>query len=174
MHCAGALPARSKGSAGVMVAVALRHGLATPHGGVGDRGIELCRGRVLAFYHSGSVPGGALILSAYTHTRAGLTQELANSQHDWPVAYLPGSAVHHRWQPTQLERGGWARAIGGFVVAPQLATVTPSHRASISSLPPEILQARVKQPRKSPDTSRLTGPSELLCPRGSFNPTSGS
>ena len=67
--------ARSKGSAGVMVAAALRHGLATPHGGVGDRGIDLCRGRVLAFHHSGIVPGRALILSVYMHTGAGLTQQ---------------------------------------------------------------------------------------------------
>ena len=50
--------ARSKGSAEVMVAVALRHGLATPHCGAGDRGIELCKGRVLAHFHSGSAPGG--------------------------------------------------------------------------------------------------------------------
>ena len=54
---------------------ALRHGLATPHGGVGDRGIELCKGRVLAFYHSGTAPGGALILSVYMHTGAGPIQE---------------------------------------------------------------------------------------------------
>ena len=58
-----------------MVAAALRHGLATPHGGAGDRGIELCEGRVLAFYHSGIVPGGALVLSVYMHTGAWLTQE---------------------------------------------------------------------------------------------------
>ena len=31
-------------------------------------------------------------------------------------------------EPKQLEDSGWVRAVGGFVVAPQLATVTPSHR----------------------------------------------
>ena len=65
---------RSKGSAGVTVAAALRHGLASPHGGVGDRSIGLCKRRVLAFHQSGVVPGGALILSVYMHTGAGLTQ----------------------------------------------------------------------------------------------------
>ena len=34
---------------GVMVAAALRHCLATPHSGAGDRGTELCKVRVLAF-----------------------------------------------------------------------------------------------------------------------------
>ena len=58
-----------------MVAAALRHGQATPHGGAGDRGIELCKGRVLAFYHNDMMPNGALILSVYMHTGAGLTQE---------------------------------------------------------------------------------------------------
>ena len=41
--------ARSLGSAEVMVAAALRHGLATPHGGGGDRGIELCKGACVDF-----------------------------------------------------------------------------------------------------------------------------
>ena len=31
-------------------------------------------------------------------------------------------------EPKQLEDSGWVRAAGGFVVAPRLATVTPSHR----------------------------------------------
>ena len=37
----------AKEAQGVMVAAALWHGLETPHGGAGDRGIELCKGRVL-------------------------------------------------------------------------------------------------------------------------------
>ena len=125
------LTARSKGSAGVLVAAALRHGLAAPHGGAGDRVIELCKERVLAFCHSGIVPGGALILSVYMHTGAGLTEE-KSSQHDWLVANFPGTTVYHRWRlpggPKQLEDSGWVRDVGGFAVAPQLATVTPSHR----------------------------------------------
>ena len=75
--------ARSKGSAGIVAAAALRHGLATPHGGVGDRGTELCKGRVLALCHSGIAPGGALVLSVYMHTGAGLE----NPEYDWPVAH---------------------------------------------------------------------------------------
>ena len=55
-----------------MVAAALRRGLST---GAGDRGIELSKGRVLALYHSGIFPGGALVLSAYLHTGVALTQE---------------------------------------------------------------------------------------------------
>ena len=35
-------------------------------------------------------------------------------------------------EPKQLEDSGWVRAVGGFVVAPQLATVTPSHRVNDS------------------------------------------
>ena len=31
-------------------------------------------------------------------------------------------------EPKQLEDSGWVRAVGGFVVVPQLATVTPPHR----------------------------------------------
>ena len=57
---------RSKGSAGSWFA-ALRHGLALPHG-AGHRSIELCTGRVLAFHHSGSVPGGSTdSLSVHAH-----------------------------------------------------------------------------------------------------------
>ena len=52
----------------VTVAAASRHGLATPHGGAGDIGIELWKGRVLVLYHNGPVPGGALILSVFTCT----------------------------------------------------------------------------------------------------------
>ena len=91
--------ARSKGSAGVMVAAALRHGLATPDGGAGDRGIELCKGRVLACHHSGIVPGGALILSVYMHTRASLTQE------NWKILSTIGQwitsqalLIYHWWR----------------------------------------------------------------------------
>ena len=67
--------ARSQGSAGVLVAAAVLRGLATPHGGAGDRGIELCKRRVLALHYNDIEPGGALILSVYMHTGAGLTQE---------------------------------------------------------------------------------------------------
>ena len=123
--------ARSKGSAGVMVAAALRLGLATPHGGAGDRGIELCNWRVVAFHHSGIVPYGALILSVYMHRGAGLTQEnwqLLSTIGQWTTSqalpFITGGDF--QVEPKQLEDGGWVRAVGGFVVAPQLATVTPS------------------------------------------------
>ena len=112
-----------------MVAAALRHGLATPHGCVGDRGIELCKRRVLALYHSGIVPGGALILSVYMYIGAGLTRE------NWQILSTTGQWItsqallfiiggDFQVEPKQLEHSCWVRA----VVAPQLATVTPSHR----------------------------------------------
>ena len=81
--------AHSKGSAGVMVAAALRQELATPHGGAGDRGIELCKGRELALYHSGIVTGGALILSV-TCTQGGSPPRLCRSS----------SVATSRWRPS--------------------------------------------------------------------------
>ena len=148
VHCAGALQvaaaasgsstkqtARSKGSAGVVVAAALLHGLATPDGGAGDRGIELCKGRVLAFHHSGIVPGGALVLSVYMHKGAGLTQD------NWQIIstiglWLTSQALpfviggDFQVEPKQLEGSGWVRAVGGFVVAALLGTVTPTYRVT--------------------------------------------
>ena len=53
-------------------------------------------------------------------------------------------------EPKQMGDSGWVRAVGGFVVAPQL----PRPRR------------RVKLPRISPSTSHLTGPSESFFPRG--------
>ena len=146
VHCAGALPVSSawreglhqadgaqQGQRGVVVAAALWHGILTPHGGVGDRGIEFCTRRVLTLYHSGIVPGGALVLSVYMHTGAGLTQE------NWQILSMIGQWLtsqalqliiggDFQVEPMQLEGSGWVRAVGGFVVAPQLATVTQSHR----------------------------------------------
>ena len=58
-----------------MVAAAVLRGLATPHGSAGDGGIKLWKRRVLALYCNDIEPGGALILSVYMHTGAGLTQE---------------------------------------------------------------------------------------------------
>ena len=123
---------RSKGSAGVTVAAVLLHVLVTPHGGAGDRSIELCKGRVLAFYHSGTVPGGVLVLSVYMHTGEGLTQEnwqILSTIGQWLISqalpFIIGGDC--QLEPKQLEDSGWVRAVGGFVVAPQLATVTPSH-----------------------------------------------
>ena len=65
------------------------------------------QGRVLALCHS--APGGALILSVYMHTGAGLTQEnwqiLSTIGH---LAHFPQTpAVHRRdWSPMQLEDSG--------------------------------------------------------------------
>ena len=114
VHCASALPVAAawrvglhqadgapQGKRGVMVAAALRHGLAT-HCGVGDSGIELCRLCVLAFYRSGIVPGGALILSVYMHIGAGLTQD------NWQI--LPG------FGPGALACPGSRRSAGGVDV----------------------------------------------------------
>ena len=105
----------AKEARGVMVAAALRHGLATPHGGAGDRGIDLCRGRVLAFHHSGIVPGGALILSVCMHTGAGLTQEnwqIFSTIGQWTTSQALPFIIGGDFQvePKQLEDSGWARA----------------------------------------------------------------
>ena len=43
------------------------------------------------------------------------------------MANSPGLGGDFQVEPKQLEDSGWVRAVGGFVVAPQLATVTPSH-----------------------------------------------
>ena len=143
MHCAGAL----------LVAVAWRvslhqadgaqqgkrggHGcsgraawLATTDGGAGDRGIELCKGRVLAFCHSGIVSGVALILSVYMHSGAGPTQEnwqLLSTIGQWLTSQALPFIIGGDFQvePKQLEDSGWVRTVGGFVVTPQ-----PSHRVT--------------------------------------------
>ena len=98
-----------------------------------SRGIELCKGRVLALFHSGIAPGGTLIISVYLHTGAGLTQEnwqILSTIGQWLTSQALPFVIGGDFQvePAQLEDSGWVRAIGGFVVAPQLATVTPSHR----------------------------------------------
>ena len=117
--------ARSKGTAGVMVTAALRHGL-------GDAARRCWRqGHRAAFHHSGIVPGGAGSFGLHAHWSRARPGTLANPQHDRPVDHLPRhcrspSVATSRW-PEQLEDSGWVRAAGGFVVAPQLATVTPPH-----------------------------------------------
>ena len=70
---------------------------------------------------------------SYMHTGAGLTQE------NWQILSVIGQWLtsqalpfiiggDFQVEPGQLEDSGWVRAVGGFVVAPRLATVTPSHR----------------------------------------------
>ena len=100
---------------------------ATPHGGAGDRGTELCKRSVLAFYHSGIVSGGTLILSVYMHTGAGLTQEncqilgmIGQRFTSQALPFIIGGDL--QVEPKQLEDSGWVRAVIGFVVALQLAT----------------------------------------------------
>ena len=95
---------------------------------------------VLAFYHSGIVPSGPLILSVHMHTGSGLTQEnwqILSTKSEWITSQAPPFIIDGDFQvePKQLEDSGWARAVGGFVEAPQLATVTPSHR---------VIETRVK------------------------------
>ena len=107
-----------------MVPAALRDMAWRRHTGVrADRGIKLCKERVLELYHSGIVPGGALLLSVYMHRFRSHSGELTNAQHSWPVIGGDFQA-----DLKQLDERGWLRAVGGFVGAPQLATVTPSHR----------------------------------------------
>ena len=113
-----------------MVAAAAAAWLATPDGGAGDRGIELCKGRVLAFYHSGIVSGVALILSVYMHSGAGPTQEnwqLLSTIGQWLTSQALPFIIGGDFQvePKQLEDSGWVRTVGGFVVTPQ-----PSHRVT--------------------------------------------
>ena len=94
---------------------------------------KLCKGRVLALHHSGIAPGGALILSVYMHTGTDLTQEnwqILSTIDPWLTSQGLLFVISGDFQvePKQLEDSGWVRAVGGSVVAPQLATVTPSHR----------------------------------------------
>ena len=119
-------------------AIARRHRLAT--------GAQLCKGRVLAFYHSGMVPGGALLLSVYLHTGAGLIQEnwqILSTIGQWLLSQALPFIIGADFQvePKQLD-SGWVRAVGGFVVSPQLATVTPSHRVIDFFVVSETSQAR--------------------------------
>ena len=58
-----------------MLVGALRDGLTTSSDDVDERDIELCRGRVLAFYHRDIVSDGTLILSVCILTGADLIQE---------------------------------------------------------------------------------------------------
>ena len=96
--------ARTVGSAGVMVAAALRHG----------RPVE-----VLAIGASSC----ARIVCSFS-TTAALFQ--AGPFFTQAPPFISGD--NFQVQPKQLEGSGWGRAVGGFVVAPKLATITPSHR----------------------------------------------
>ena len=148
---------------GVTVAAALRHGQATPHGGAGDRGIELCKWHV--FYHRRT---DSLKKHAHRQVSPGKTSKFpARSASGSPPTHCRSSSVAtSRWSPSS-----WRVADG---CAPSVALwwrrSSPRSRrrilSSMSSLSPETLQARVKQPRRAPNTSRLTGPSESSCPRG--------
>ena len=74
--------ARSKGSAGIMFAAALRQGLATPHGGAGDRGIELCKGaRVLPRWHC--TRRGTDSFCVHAHGSRSHPAQLATLQHEY-------------------------------------------------------------------------------------------
>ena len=79
------------------------------------------------------VPGGALILVVQMHTGAGFTQnkwQVLSTIGQWLTSQVPLFIIGGDIQvePEQLEDSGWSRAVGAFVVAPQLATVTPLHR----------------------------------------------
>ena len=126
---------------------------------------------MLAFYHSGIVPGVALILSVYMHSGAGLTKEnwqLLSTIGQWlnsqALPFIIGGDF--QVEPKQLEDSGWLRTVGGFVVAPHSQRSRRRIGSSISSLSPETSQALVKLPRISLSTLHLTGPSESLFPRG--------
>ena len=134
-------------------------------------GIELCKWRVFVLFHSGTTRGGALILSVYMHTQARLTQENWQilSTIGWWLAFQALPFIiggHFQVEPWQLEGSGWVRAVCGFVVAPQLATVTPSHRVIDFFVVSRDLASACEEPRKSLSTLHLTGPSEMLFPRG--------
>ena len=101
-----------------------QHRLSTPFGGASS----FCKERVLVLNRSGIVPGGALILSVSMHTGAGLTQE------NWQILRMVRQCLTSQALPFvvgggfQVEPKQLEDSVGGFVVAPQLATVTPSHR----------------------------------------------
>ena len=96
--------ARSKSSAGVMVAAALRHGLSTPHGGAGDRGIELCKWRVLASICT-------LGQRSLRKTGKSSARSASGSPH---MLYCSSLAAISRWSP-----GSW-RTVDGC--APSVAS----------------------------------------------------
>ena len=107
-----------KGSAGVVVAASLQHGLATPYGGGGQG-------------HRAGQEARALF-PLYVHTGAGLTQENWQSLStidQWLTSQALPLVIGGDFQvePKQLEDSGWVRTVCGFVEA-KLATVTPSHR----------------------------------------------
>ena len=91
---------------------------------------------------------GADSLSLHRHWSRSHPGKLANPQHGWPVAHLPGSAVHHRWRlPGGAQAASW-RAAGGC--APSVASrwrrssqrSRRRYGSSISSLFPETAGAR--------------------------------
>ena len=101
-----------------------QHGLSTPFGGASS----FCKERVPVLNRSGIVQGGALLLSVSMRTGARLTQE------NWQVLSMAGQCLTSQALPFvvggdfQVEPKQLEDSVGGFVVAPQLATVTPSRR----------------------------------------------
>ena len=85
--------ARSKGSAAVMFAAALRYGLTTPCGGAVERVV--------------SSQGGSATQEIW---------QLLSVVSQWRPFIIGGDV---QVKPQQLEHSGWVRAVGGFVVAPQ-------------------------------------------------------
>ena len=96
----------------------------------GHRALQrVCAGALSQWY----CPRGNLVLTVYMHTGAGLTQEnwqILNTIGQWLTSQALPFIIGGDFQvePSQLEDSGWVRAVGGYVVAPRLATITPSHR----------------------------------------------
>ena len=90
----------------------------------------------------------------------------ARLAHCWPARLCRSSSVEtSRWSPSS-----WRMAYGcAPLVALWWRRSSPRSRrrigSSISSLSLEILQMRVKQPRKSPNTRHLTDPWKSMFPR---------
>ena len=88
---------------------------------------------------------GAGSLSVHAHRSRAHPRKLANPQHDWPVANLPGTAVHHGWR---LPGGAKQREDSGWVRACEATTHLSPHRTP---------QARQNSRVHAVDTARAAG-----------------
>ena len=156
--------ARSKG---VVVAAALRHGLSTLCGGAGDRSIELCKGARARFLPQWHSMWSFAYLSLHAHSGRAHPENwqiLSTIGHWLTSLALPIIGGDFPVEPEQLEDSVWVLAVGVFVVAPKLATVTPSHIDFF--VVSRDLVGRAKRTRRFRNTLLQVNQSAQLFPRG--------
>ena len=105
--------ARSTGSAGVMVAAAMRHVLATPCGAV--QGPRAC---AVSQWHCSR--RGAALFGVSAHRSRSHTRKLACAQLNWPMADVPCTMPFIMGSDIQVETKQLDET-------PKLATMNPSH-----------------------------------------------